>query len=97
MNTCFRLKLTHTCSSVLRRRYRAQADTVVQTINSTGPVRKEKRTEIIVNTKYDKCSDPVYAKLVYSSEVDVFLTAKRGKVWLERMYARSMAADRYTN
>ena len=94
MNTCFRLKLTHTCSSLLRRRYRAHADTVIQPIPSTGIVRKEKRTEIIVNTKYDKCSDPVYHNLVYSSDVDVFLTAKRGKVWMERMYAKAMAADR---
>jgi len=52
------------------------------------------KKELIVNTKYDKYSDPMYQHLVYSTEVDVFLTAKRGKVWLERLYARNMAAER---
>jgi len=56
--------------------------------------KKERRKEIIVNTKYDKCSDPMYRHLLFSTEIDVFLTAKRGKVWMERVCARNMAAKR---
>ena len=69
---------------------------VVKTVPSTGYHLRKGRPakEIVVNTKYDKCSDPMYRHLVYSSELDVFLTAKRGKVWLERLYARNMAAAR---
>ena len=68
---------------------------MVKTVQSSAYRRKESSAkEIVVNTKYDKCSDPMYRHLVYSSELDVFLTAKRGKVWLERMYARNMAATR---
>jgi hypothetical protein len=68
---------------------------VVKTVASSGFQRKERPAkEMIVNTKYDKCADPMYRHLVYSSQLDVFLTAKRGKVWLERLYARNMAAAR---
>jgi hypothetical protein len=73
----------------------AAETTVEKTVQSAAYRRKESAAkEIIVNTKYDKCSDPMYRHLVYSTELDVFLTAKRGKVWLERMYARNMAASR---
>jgi hypothetical protein len=73
----------------------ATPSVVVKTVQSVAHRRKESPAkEIVVNTKYDKCSDPLYRHLVYSTELDVFLTAKRGKVWLERMYARGMAATR---
>jgi hypothetical protein len=73
----------------------AAETTVEKTVQSAAYRRKESAAkEIIVNTKYDKCSDPMYRHLLYSTELDVFLTAKRGKVWLERMYARNMAASR---
>ena len=32
---------------------------------------------------------------IRSSELDVFQTVKRGKIWLERVHARKMAVERY--
>ena len=96
MNSCGRLQLSSVCSNLFWRRFRYNpTPLVVETVRSAGFKKAEKqKKELIVNTKYDRCSDPLYQHLVYSSEIDVFLTAKRGKVWLERMYARNMAAQR---
>lgn len=87
--TCYRLGLRAYARTA------AAEPAVVKTVQSAAYRRKESPAkEIVVNTKYDKCSDPMYRHLVYSSELDVFLTARRGKVWLERMYARNLAAER---
>jgi hypothetical protein len=57
------------------------------------PVRVRKK-ELVVNSKYGpKSSDPRYENLVYSSEVGVYLTAKRGKTWMEMMAAQKFQAD----
>lgn len=55
---------------------------------------KVRKKELIVNAKYGPVSsDPLYENLVYSSEVEVYLTAKRGKAWLEAMAAKKFQAE----
>ena len=50
---------------------------------------KRKRKEIIVNFKYGPVhSDPLYQDLLYSTEVEVYLTAKKGKAWMEMQAAK---------
>jgi len=91
-------KLLHVSEQAGRRwglRFRSNPSTWVVHTQTPEPFQKKKlEKEVIVNTKYDKCSDPMYASLLYSTEVDVFLTAKRGKVWMQRVYARKLAAER---
>jgi len=85
-------------TSLIRHRTNAASGTLYKTVTSevkSGIVKKEKeKKEVIINTKYDKCSNPMYEHLLYSSELDVFQTVKRGKIWLEKEYAKKMAMDR---
>ena len=49
----------------------------------TEPQTKKKQN-LVVNFKYGPApSDPLYEHLLYSTEVEVYLTAKKGKAWLE--------------
>ena len=53
-----------------------------------------KRKQSIVNFKYGPApSDPLYEHLLYSTEVEVYLTAKKGKAWLEMQAAKKFQAD----
>ena len=53
-----------------------------------------KKKEIIVNFKYGPVhSDPLYQDLLYSTEVEVYLTAKKGKAWVEMQAAKSYKAE----
>ena len=55
---------------------------------------KRKKRELVVNTKWEQRStDPLYSHLIYSSEVDVVLTAKRGKAWQEMKAAETFRAE----
>ena len=57
-------------------------------------VKKKKKNDIIVNFKYGPVhSDPLYQDLIYSTEVEVYLTAKKGKAWLELMAAKKFKAE----
>ena len=57
------------------------------------PARVRKK-ELVVNSKYGPvASDPMYENLVFSTEVEVFLTAKRGKAWCEMMAAKKIQAE----
>jgi len=96
-------KLTYTSltdfrTCYVRHRTSAASGTLYKTVTNevkSGIEKKEKeKKEIIINTKYDKCSNPMYQHLLYSSELDVFQTAKRGKIWLQKEYAKKMAMDR---
>ena len=90
-----KLSLSRDCSNLFWRRLRSSPSVLEQmSVPAEKFAKKERRKEIIVNTKYDKCSDPMYRHLLFSTEIDVFLTAKRGKVWMERVCARNMAAKR---
>ena len=54
---------------------------------------KEKKKQSIVNFKYGPApSDPLYEHLLYSTEVEVYLTAKKGKAWLEMQAAKKFQA-----
>ena len=54
----------------------------------------KKKKEMVVNFKYGpKQSDPLYESLIYSTEVDVYLTAKKGKAWLEMQAAKKFLTD----
>ena len=53
-----------------------------------------KRKELVVNSKWEvRSADPVYSHLIYSSEVDVMLTAKRGKAWMESKAKEEFRAE----
>ena len=55
---------------------------------------KSKRKELVVNSKWEaRSADPVYSHLIYSSEVDVMLTAKRGKAWVESKAKEDFRAE----
>ena len=57
-------------------------------------VKDKKKKEIIVNFKYGPVhSDPLYQDLIYSTEVEVYLTAKKGKAWLELLAAKKFKAE----
>jgi len=67
--------------------------TYMQSSHTSMPVRRQKK-ELVTNTKYGPVSsNPLYENLVYSSEVDVYLTVKRGKVWLEMQAAKTFQAE----
>ena len=53
-----------------------------------------KKKDIVVNFKYGPVhSDPLYQDLLYSTEVEVYLTAKKGKAWVEMQAAKRYKAE----
>ena len=59
----------------------------------TEPQTKKKQN-LVVNFKYGPApSDPLYEHLLYSTEVEVYLTAKKGKAWLEMKAAQQYQAE----
>jgi hypothetical protein len=55
---------------------------------------KGRKRQLVVNSKWEeKSGDPLYSHLLYSSEVDVVLTARRGKAWMEMQAAEQWRAD----
>ena len=69
-------------------------NTCRQCTTLTQPPINLRKKELVINSKYGPvASDPLYESLVYSSEVDVYLTAKRGRAWLEMMAAKQYQAQ----
>ena len=61
---------------------------------ATSALVGSKKKELVVNSKWEaRSADPVYSHLIYSSEVDVMLTAKRGKAWMESKAKEEFRAD----
>jgi len=55
---------------------------------------KCKKRAIVVNSKWGERSvDPLYSHLLYSSEVDVVNTVRRGKAWMEARAAEQFRAE----
>ena len=68
--------------------YRCSIHTVTQSVpinkQNSDTVTTKRKKNLIVNFKYGPApSDPLYENLIYSTEAEVYLTAKKGKAWLE--------------
>jgi len=66
----------------------------VEAKDSSLAAEKRKKRAIVVNSKWGERSvDPLYSHLLYSSEVEVVNTVKRGKAWMEERAAEQFRAE----
>ena len=66
----------------------------VEAKESSLAAEKRKKRAIVVNSKWGERSvDPLYSHLLYSSEVDVVNTVRRGKAWMEARAAEQFRAE----
>lgn len=78
--------------------YRCSIHTVTQSVpinkQNSDTVTTKRKKNLIVNFKYGPApSDPLYENLIYSTEAEVYLTAKKGKAWLEMQAAKKYQAE----
>jgi len=67
---------------------------VVETKEYSLDAEKRKKRAVVVNSKWGERSvDPLYSHLLYSSEVDVVNTVRRGKAWMEARAAEQFRAE----
>merc|ERR1712105_38303 len=68
--------------------------TAVEAKESSPTAEKRKKRDIVVNSKWGERSiDPLYSHLLYSSEVEVVNTVRRGKAWMEARAAEQFRAE----